>query len=145
MPNRNKGKGRKKPEPQPVEATAGALAASTDASNRIPELLGKALHDLRKRYTDSQTDFATRANRSQSYVSAAERGASGWDSVTEWGNAIRLVGGDPVDLLRLAVAHADENAQLREVMLLWAVAPEHIRHAILTLLKEKAGARSEAG
>jgi transcriptional regulator with XRE-family HTH domain len=150
MPYKKPRNGRKKPDPKPAPAqdapnAEAKPAASVEPSNPVPVLLGKALRDLRKRYSDSQDDFALRTGRAQSYVSAAERGKNGWDSVTEWANAVRAVGGDPVDLLRLAVAHADESPQLREVLLLWAAAPEHIRHAILTLLRERAGARSEAG
>jgi transcriptional regulator with XRE-family HTH domain len=105
-------------------------------------LLGAALRDIRKRSARTQDAWSDRTGMSQSYLSSAERGTSGWESVQTFADAIESVGEDPIELLRLAVAHADQTGPDLELIQLWSAAPEHVRAAILTLLRTQVRATS---
>lgn len=107
-------------------------------------LLGSALLELRKRTTRTQDGWTDRTGMSQSYLSAAERGDSGWESVRTIASAIERAGADPVDLLRLAVAQVDESEDRRELLALWGSLDRLSREAILTLLRNQAAARTAA-
>jgi transcriptional regulator with XRE-family HTH domain len=120
------------------------IGAYDGAMHDLGELLGAALRDIRRQTTGTQDRWSDRTGMSQSYLSAAERGTSGWESVRTIGTAITAAGGDPLDLLRLAVAHADLAEEDREVLALYRAAPEHIRSAILTLLKSQGIAHTAA-
>lgn len=117
-------------------------AAYDGRMNDIGELLGAALRDIRRQTTVTQDRWSDRTGMSQSYLSAAERGTSGWESVRTIATAVQAAGGDPLDLLRLAVAHADLGDEDRELLALYRAAPESTRTAILTLLRGVAGAKS---
>lgn len=110
--------------------------------HELAELLGGALRELRKRTTRTQDAWADRTGMSQSYISAAERGESGWDSVINIASAIEKAGADPIDLLRIAVAQAEQDEGQRELMGLWAAADETTRTAILMLLRSQVTARA---
>lgn len=81
---------------------------------------------------------------SQSYLSNAERGIGGWDSIRTIAGHVERAGVDPVDLLRLALAHADLSPADLELFRLWDAADPDIRSAILTLLRSQVAARSAA-
>lgn len=117
-------------------------AAYDGRMNDIGELLGAALRDIRRQTTVTQDRWSDRTGMSQSYLSAAERGTSGWESVRTIATAVQAAGGDPLDLLRLAVAHADLGDEDRELLALYRAAPESTRTAILTLLRGVAGAKA---
>lgn len=146
MPNKKPRGGAKKPDSgaSPALATVPDTEDTDAAPPVVPRLLGMALRDLRKQHAGTQEAFALLTGKSQSYVSAAERGKHGWDSANEWANAVGTVGGDPVDLLRLAVAHADPDPELREVLALWSKAPPHVRGAALILLRSAVAGQSGA-
>lgn len=150
-PSRKKGPGRGRRKRDVVEGPTEETADEGENASPpvVAVLLGRALRDLRLRYAPVQDDFAALVGRSQSYLSNAERGKTGWYSVTQWAEAIGRAGGDPVDLLRLAVAHAEQDPELSEILKLWPRAEPHLRGAILILLREsaqkaEAAARSEA-
>jgi transcriptional regulator with XRE-family HTH domain len=107
----------------------------------IAVLLGGALRELRLRTTRTQDEWAAQTGMSQSYLSAVERGRSGWESFRNIATAIEAVGADPVELLRIAAAPSEEE---RELLALWHAAPERQRTAILTLLRAAEGAHTAA-
>jgi len=108
----------------------------------LAALLGSALRDIRKRTTRTQDGWTSKTGMSQSYLSSAERGESGWESVKVIAGHIESVGVDPIELLRLAVAHADMEPEERELFSLWTSADDGVRTAILTLLRSQAASRS---
>lgn len=110
----------------------------------LPKLLGSALRDIRKRVAGTQDDWADATGMSQSYLSAAERGESGWDSVRTITNAVEKAGADPLDLLRLALAKVELDEERQELLNLWTAADDEIRRAILTLLRVQVAARAAA-
>lgn len=81
---------------------------------------------------------------SQSYLSACERGVRGWESVRTIADAVEAVGVDPLELLELAVAHAEADPERSELLRLWASAEGDTRKAILILLRTQAGSRAVA-
>lgn len=101
----------------------------------IPKMLGAAFRSLRKLSAGTQDEFSRRTGLSQSYVSALERGESGFSSFKMISKALEDVGVDPVELLRLAVANADDASEEVELRLLWADADPAVRAAILALLR----------
>jgi transcriptional regulator with XRE-family HTH domain len=115
-----------------------------DMPHEIAVLLGSALRDIRRRTTGTQDRWTARTGMSQSYLSSAERGESGWESVKTIAGHIEAVGVDPLELLKLAVLHADADTTERELLTLWSAASEDTRKAILILLKNQAGARAVA-
>lgn len=117
-----------------------ALAMTHD----LAVLLGAALREIRKRTTKTQDGWAERTGMSQSYISAAERGESGWDALRNMGDAIEKAGADPVDLLRIAVAQVDLSPGEQELLSLWSTVDEEIRQATLIMLRHNARTRSAA-
>lgn len=99
--------------------------------------LGAALRDIRKRTTRTQDGWHAKTGMSQSYLSSMERGETGWESLRSIGGHLETIGVDPVELLRLAVAHAELPEEERELMVLWSSASDDTRRALLTLLRNE--------
>lgn len=112
--------------------------------HEIAVLLGSALRDIRRRTTGTQDRWTAKTGMSQSYLSSAERGESGWESVRTIASHIEAVGVDPLELLKLAVLHANPDAAESELLSLWASAGDDTRKAILILLKNQARAQAVA-
>lgn len=105
-------------------------------------LLGRALRSIRERSTRTGLEWQARTGMSQSYLSAAELGKSGWESIRNIAAKVERAGEDPLDLLRLALAEVDHGAEARELLALWGIASPELRTAILTLLRAQAEARA---
>lgn len=135
MSNKKRGT-RAKPAPP-------AVVRSVAEEEQLGTYLGRALRALRKRLADTQDAFAEMTGRSQSSQSDAENNKVGWDTVNEWGAAVSRAGGDPLDLLRLAVGYAEPDPELSELITLWHQAKPEIRSAVLTLLRAQVPGSAE--
>lgn len=112
----------------------------------IAQLLGSALQEIRKRSTGTQDRWTERTGMSQSYLSSAERGRSGWESIQTITAAIESAGVDPLDLFRLVLAKADATTDesQRELMGLWPQLDPVSKEAILHLARGQAGRQRAA-
>lgn len=110
-------------------------------------LLASALYEIRCRTTKTQDAWRDRTGMSQSYLSAAERGTSGWESIRTIGEAIEKTGVDPIDLLRGALAKANEpevpGDQL-ELLRLWAELDKVSKDSLLGFIRQQVAARAAA-
>ncbi len=110
-----------------------------DPGDGLAALLGAALREIRERTTGTQDNWHDETGMSQSYLSAAERGASGWDSVKGIANAIAKAGEDPLELLRIALRNTEAPEDERTLLTLWSrVDDPDIRGAVLTILRGQA-------
>lgn len=122
-----------------VESASDANYAC-DMHYDIAALLGSALNEIRKRSTGTQDRWTEKTGMSQSYLSAAERGKSGWESIQTIFAAIERAGVDPLDLFRLVLAKADATSDesQRELMGLWSQLDPISKEAILHLARGQA-------
>jgi transcriptional regulator with XRE-family HTH domain len=104
-------------------------------SSKIATLLGTAVREIRKRTTKTQDAWQAKTGMSQSYLSAAERGESGWSSIDFIADAIEKAGGDPLDVLRIAARQLELAPDEAELLRLWEASPEYLRETILKLLR----------
>jgi len=129
-----------------VESASNAKY-DNDMKRDLGALFAAALYDIRLRTTKTQDAWRDRTGMSQSYLSAAERGTSGWESLRTIGEAIEKAGIDPIELLRGAIAKANEPEMApdqRELLQIWGQLDQLSRDSLLRFIRDQVAARAAA-
>lgn len=107
----------------------------SDMRTDLGTLLGHRLRAVRKALGLSQEEFAERAGSTQPRISRAERGQT-FTTVKELGELIELVGGDPLDLLRVDEAPSTPvQAEIKRLASL--VQDEETLHIVARILQRE--------
>jgi transcriptional regulator with XRE-family HTH domain len=116
----------------------GASAYLESMAHDLATLLSAAFKDIRRSRARTQEKWEELSGMSQTWTSDVETGRHGFDSLRKIGGALERAGVDPVELLRVALAHAsDLSDEDRDLVALVATADPDEKRAVTTLLRRR--------
>lgn len=117
--------------------------ALPEGGRDLSRLLADAFKEIRLRAGyKNQTLWAEAISVSQSWVSAVEAHAEGFESVQRIADGLALAGIDPLELLRVALAHAELSEEEAELYSRLSAATPAQRGGVLAMLRVFAGPTS---